>query len=73
MIGSRAFSSMSNLTKLELPNSLKCIGARILYECDLTAVVSHLTEPFFVWPMAFESENNVASSATLYVPVGTKS
>lgn len=73
MIGDRVFSDSRNLAKLELPNSLNHIGYRIVNYCPhLSSVVSHITEPFSVSPVAFTPNDNEASSAILYVPMGTK-
>ena len=72
MIGARAFVNMSSLTQVELPNSLKYIGDRCFRECNLSAVVSHIIEPFTVSPLAFTPNDDEPSHATLYVPMGTK-
>lgn len=77
-IGNEAFSYMVSLKKLELPASLKKIGMRVI-SCDdqLTAVVSHIMEPFAVSDNTFctyesQNYNEITSPATLYVPIGTK-
>ncbi len=59
---------MGNLKKLELPSSLKEIGKYVLLNnSSLAAVVSHITDPYAISDKTFSS-----SSATLYVPIGTK-
>ena len=67
-IGYRTFAYMWDLKYLELPSTLKEIGEGVVESSsDLTSVVSHITEPFAVSDNTFAS-----SSATLYVPIGTK-
>ena len=67
-IGNFAFAYMGNLKKLELPSSLKEIGKYVLLNnSSLAAVVSHITDPYAISDKTFSS-----SSATLYVPIGTK-
>ena len=67
-IGKSAFAYMWDLKYLELPSTLKEIGEGVVEgSSDLTSVVSHITEPFAVSDNTFAS-----SSATLYVPIGTK-
>ena len=74
---------MDSLTKLELPSSLKEIGESILWgDTQLTAVVSHIAEPFIVsdntfcislnWDEETQQYDYIPSPATLYVPAGTK-
>ena len=83
IIGKYAFSFMSKLSKLELPHSLKSIGNGLIQNCqDLSAVVSHITEPFavddgtFIYKSSWNEDVTVLtlepSPATLYVPKGTK-
>ena len=83
-IGAYAFSNMGSLMRLELPNSLKNIGEGVVkHSTNLFAVVSHITDPFFVNELAFADEfvwnintqqyEFTPSSATLYVPKGTLS
>lgn len=82
-IGESAFRWMSNLTKLELPASLKSIGEYVTQDCpQLNAVISRINEPgqVAVNARAFSTvqwnngvESLIPSPATLYVPVGTKS
>lgn len=71
-IYANAFSNMSNLIKLELPNSLKYIGGHVIWETNLTAVVSHITEPFATYDFTFNYSYNSPSPATLFVPAGSK-
>ena len=82
-IGERAFSESFELQRLELPSTLTKIGTNIISGCtSLSALVSHMSDPIQVGEHAFENVNwdnsaqtNVytPSSATLYVPIGSKS
>ena len=83
-VGSYAFSNMSNLKKVILPSSLTAIGDyAFCYNGNLSTVESHIAEPFDIPESAFAAsstydyENYVniysPSSATLYVPLNTKS
>lgn len=84
-IGSYAFCELANLTRLELPSSLKKLGSRLLTSYDgnrnLEMVVSHITEPISVDDDVFvtfrrNSDNQeyelAPSPATLYIPIGSK-
>jgi sorbitol-specific phosphotransferase system component IIA len=83
-IGRNSFSNMSNLQKATLPSSLTAIGGyAFFYNMNMSSVESHIAEPFDIPESAFASSatwDNVnyvdiysPSSATLYVPVGTRS
>lgn len=81
-IGKRAFAYMYQLQKLELPSTLKEIGDEVIDDDEkLKAVISHVAEPFAVgehtfaysvWDSQASVYNYVPSTATLYVPIGTK-
>ena len=75
---------MYSLKKVTLPSSITSIGVyAFYYNQNLSSVESHITGPFDIPESAFASSstydnvnNNYIyspSSATLYVPVGTKS
>ena len=68
-IGHNAFNSCGNLKKVTLPSSLTEIGNNVFSNCNnLSAIISHIQVPFDVDENVFYSN----SSATLYVPEGTK-
>jgi len=68
-IGQNAFNSCHNLKKVTLPSSLTEIGNNVFSNCNnLSAIISHIQVPFDVDENVFYSN----SSATLYVPEGTK-
>lgn len=78
-----ALACMDKLTILELPSTLKKIGDGIIrQDHNLEAVVSHIKEPFDISDDTFDDirwndvthdyDWNLPSSATLYVPIGTK-
>ena len=81
-IGASVFYGCSNLSKIVLPNTLTSIGNNVLgYNSSVTAVVSHIKEPFDIPNNVFgvsqwdeESQKSVYNpcNATLYVPEGTK-
>lgn len=82
-IGERAFQSCYHLSKAVLPSTLTKIGRGVFNNSNsLYAVVSHIQSPFEIDTYVFGSEQwseqdqksyYTPSSATLYVPVGTKS
>ena len=83
-IGRYSFNYMSNLQKVILPSSLTSIGERAFFYCqNLSSVESHITEPFDIPESAFAASstwdsdkreyNYSPTSATLYVPINTKS
>lgn len=82
-IGISAFSSCDYLTKIELPSSLASIGNYAFKYCDrLEAVIMHNPKPFAVSDEVFNIEERwndtdqyreqIPTSATLYVPIGSK-
>ncbi|MBR2231510.1 MAG: leucine-rich repeat protein, partial [Prevotella sp.] len=81
-IGDYAFAYMHNLTKLELPNTLKEIGEGVILGCGrLEAVVSHIIDPYAlsdytfanaIWNENTQQNDLTPSPAMLYVPIGTK-
>lgn len=81
-IGDYAFAYMNGLTKLELPATLKEIGRRLIEGCTkLETVVSHITAPQAIsnytfatstWNDQTQQADMTPSTATLYVPIGTK-
>ena len=79
-----AFSDCNKLSKVELPSTLTSMGNGVFWRCSsLYAVNSHIQTPFDINQNVFASEEKwneqktknyyVPSSATLYVPTGTKS
>ena len=82
-IGESAFCYCSNLKKLELPASLTEIDKYAFINCNnLSTVISKIQSPFIIDNSVFASgwsyyedgvEKYPMSSATLYVPTGTKS
>ena len=78
-IGERAFGYCHGLTSITIPNSVTSIGTGAFYECTgLTSVISLIEEPFEINEKTFEysywDEYNhyEFTTATLYVPTGTK-
>ena len=81
-IGDYAFAKMSRLTELELPNSLKKIGVgAFVNNTKLVTVLSHLSDPPVIgdntfsisrWNEETHLYDSIPSSATLFVPEGTK-
>ena len=75
-IGQYALANNFNLTKLELPSTLKKIGMLVINNDGLLEnVYSHITNPYAIRDDTFISwwnEDMAPSPATLHVPVGTK-
>ena len=64
---------------MTIPEGVTSIGKYAFYECsNLTTVTSRIKEPFEITENVFthydyDNDNYVFTSATLYVPAGTKS
>ena len=80
-IGDYAFNNCRKLQKMELPSTLTSIGYGIIQNCNaMVSVVSHMEEPINIPADAFALSSNwksgyevlEPSTATLYVPVGSK-
>ena len=78
-IGDYAFCRCEGLTSITIPNSVTSIGTGAFYECTgLTSVISLIEEPFEINEKTFEYSYWVEynhyefTTATLYVPTGTK-
>jgi hypothetical protein len=81
-IGYSAFSSCTNLTKIDLPYGITRIGDEAFRNCSrLEAVIIHSPEPFAIGDEVFSVDrwNNVEqlwervpTITTLYVPFGSK-
>lgn len=81
-IGQYALANNFNLTKLELPSTLKEIGMFVIKNDDyLEHVYSHITIPFeinndtfldYYWNEETWESVPIPSPATLHVPIGTK-
>ncbi|MBR6827164.1 MAG: leucine-rich repeat protein [Prevotella sp.] len=72
-IGERAFWNCKGLASVTIPNSVTSIGDDAFYGCSgLTKVQSLIEIPFEINDEVFDSGNNQFTSATLYVPAGTK-
>ena len=73
-----AFGACRSLTSIIIPSSVTSIGERAFMGCTgLTSVTSLIDEPFEITSDVFENWNDEAeryefTSATLYVPAGTK-
>ena len=79
-IGEYAFCVCTGLTSITIPNSVTTIGEYAFSECSgLTSVISLIEEPFEINKNTFEYSDWVEhyhyefTTATLYVPAGTKS
>ena len=77
-IGDMAFYNCFYLTSVTIPSSVKSIGEIAFNRCgNLTTVTSLIEEPFDIAENVFTyydaSWNPIFTSATLYVPAGTKS
>ena len=75
-IGDWAFNYCTGLTSVTIPNSVTSIGMGAFYCCTgLTSVISLIEEPFEINEYTFYNrveDHNEFTTATLYVPAGTK-
>ena len=76
-IGKYAFYGCSGLTSITIPESVTSIGEYAFGFANLNTVTSFIKEPFEITDDVFmssydESWNKLFTSATLYVPAGTK-
>jgi len=68
-IGERSFEDCETLSSITLPNSVSSIGYYAFQNCSgLNTIISYIQEPFALQ----EGQFSVYSTATLYVPHGTK-
>ncbi len=73
-IGEEAFLSCRRLKTLIIPNSVNQIDSWIVYGCKkLESIISYIQKPHDIDEDVFWSDYDVFTSATLYVPKGTKS
>ena len=77
-IGNRAYQGCSKLTTITIPASVKSIGEYVFYNCtSLNEVHSIIKEPMAIDLSVFQTYSTVGgkkfTTATLYVPKGTKS
>ena len=72
-IDNLAFSGCSSLKSVTIPNSVTRMGNLVFTNCnELTSVYSLIVEPFEIYENVFVDDNSNFTSATLYVPKGTK-
>ena len=72
-IGVGAFEKCRGLTRITIPASVTAIVNSAFYGCTgLTSVISLIEEPFEIEEIAFMDGWGNFSTATLYVPKGTK-
>lgn len=74
-----AFERCSRLTTITIPNSVTSIKGKVFYGCtSLTSVISYIKEPFAIDDEVFytiydeKTDTYYFTTATLYVPTGTK-
>ena len=69
-IGKEAFAGCSGLASITIPSGVTSIGSKAFAECSgLNSIVSEIENPFSIEKDVFE--NDVYSSAVLFVPSGT--
>ena len=75
-IARAAIAYSSGMTSVTIPNSVKKIHDFAFYDCkDLASVISLIEEPFEISENVFENwftDHDKFTTATLYVPTGTK-
>ena len=76
-IGKNAFNECTGLTSVTIPSSVTSIGEYAFGFANLNTVTSFIKEPFEITDDVFmysydESWNKLFTTATLYVPAGTK-
>ncbi|MBO7141477.1 MAG: leucine-rich repeat protein [Prevotella sp.] len=72
-IAARVFWECSGLTYVTIPASVTSIGEGVFHNCSsLTSVTSWITNPFEINENVFWIKGVFNTSATLYVPKGTK-
>lgn len=74
-IGNYAFLDISNLHYLSIPANITRLGTRAFKNCDLKKVWSYIEEPYPIYDVFGYDQNGNRrnTTATLYVPFGTKS
>jgi len=72
-IGEGAFDYVANLKSITIPKTVEYIESEIFWDCDnLTTIQSYVLEPTEIDSDAFKIDNYTFTTATLYVPAGTK-
>ena len=72
-LGARVFWECSGLTSVSIPASVTSIGEGVFHNCSsLVSVTSWITNPFEINENVFWIKGVFNTSATLYVPKGTK-
>ena len=72
-IGGYAFYGCTSLTEVTIPSTVTNIGICAFFNCrGLTSVTSLIQKPYIINPNVFELSDYSFTTATLYVPKGTK-
>lgn len=72
-IGSHAFEYCTGLTSFTIPSSVERLGDCFLFECtNIDSITSFIHDPYEINSNVFWVTHPHFTSATLYVPVGTK-